>query len=62
MAVFKAKALAFDLIDITQPWIPLEDGGFAVRIEDPAKFSKRSSVAYVMQERYKNRNNILFRR
>jgi hypothetical protein len=60
-AVFKAKALAFDLLETAQPWLSLEDGSFAVRIKDPAKFAKRSSVAYVVQERYKNRDNILLR-
>lgn len=58
-AVFKAKAMAYDCL--------LEEGCFAfpdrpddwlVRVKDPAKFAHRAAVAYIMQERYKNRNNI----
>ncbi len=52
-AVYKAKAMAYDC---------LETDGSSITIKDPAKFVRRSAVAYVMQERYKNRDNIFSRR
>lgn len=59
-AVHKSKAMAFALLDTTQPWVELEDGQFAVRIKDPAMFARRCGIAFLMEERYKNRDNIIY--
>jgi hypothetical protein len=56
-AVYKAKAMAYDLLDTSQPWEMIDGQSFA-RIEDPSKFAHRVAVAYIMEERYKNRDNI----
>lgn len=56
-AVNKAKAMVYDLLDVNQPWETI-DGQFFARIKDPGKFAHRVAVAYTMEERYKNRDNI----
>jgi hypothetical protein len=56
-AVYKAKAMAYDLLDVRQPWA-MADGKYVVKIEDPGKFAHRVAVAYIMEERHKNRDNI----
>ncbi len=48
-AVYKAKAMAYDC---------LETDGSSITIKNPSLFARRSAVAHIMQERYKNRNNI----
>ncbi len=58
LAVYKAKAIAYDHLIGECPQPQQVGEKWMVEVDHPAKFVWRASVAYIMQERYKNRDNI----